>query len=70
MVERLCLESLEDLDVDPLDLPIAPRVRDGGEAHLCAQLVTVLQERMAVELRPIVSDDSVRYPEAAHNPLG
>ena len=65
----MCLESLEDLGVRPLNLSIAAGMRNGGETHLCAQLVAVLQERLAGELRPIVGNDLAGHPEAAHNPL-
>jgi hypothetical protein len=61
------LEPSKDLNMSPLDLAIAPRVRHGGKIELDTNIFAVLLEVLACELSPVVSDNPVRDPELTHN---
>jgi hypothetical protein len=61
------LEPPKDLGISPLHLAIASRMCHRSEAELDADVLAVLLEVLALELGPVVGDDSVRDPEPAHN---
>jgi hypothetical protein len=61
------LEPPEDLSISPLYLAIASGMRHRGKTELDTDVLTVLLEVLALELGPVVSDDSARDPEPAHN---
>jgi hypothetical protein len=61
------LEPPEYLSISPLYLAIASGMCHGSEAELDADVFAVFLKMLALELGPIVGDDSVRDPEPAHN---
>jgi hypothetical protein len=61
------LEPPEYLSISPLYLAIGFGVCHRSEAELDADVLVVLLKVLALELGPIVGDDSVRDPEPAHN---
>jgi hypothetical protein len=61
------LEPPEYLSIIPLHLAIASGMCHRSEAELDADVLTVLLKVLALELGPIVGDDSVRDPERTHN---
>jgi hypothetical protein len=54
------LESPEYLSISPLHLAIASRMCHRSEAELDVDVLTVLLEVLALELGPVIGDDSVR----------
>jgi hypothetical protein len=61
------LELPEYLSISPLYLAIASGVCHRSEAELDVDILAVHLKVLALELGPIVGDDSVRDPEPAHN---
>ena len=57
-------EALQYLRVGALDLPVTPRMSDGGEAELDAEVFAVVPEQGTRELGAIVGDDPIRDTEA------
>ena len=55
---------LQYLRVGVLDLPIAPRMSDRGEAELDAEVFAVVPKQGTCELSAIVGDDPVRDTKA------
>jgi hypothetical protein len=61
------LEPSDYLSISPLYLAIASGMCHRSEAELDADVLAVLLKVLALELGPIVGDDSVRDPKPAHN---
>jgi hypothetical protein len=61
------LEPREYLSISPLYLAIASRMCHRSEAELDADVLIVFLKVLALELGPIVGDDSVRDSKPAHN---
>jgi hypothetical protein len=61
------LEPPEYLSISPLYLAIASGMCHRSEAELDADVLAVLLKVLALELGPVVGDDSVWDPEPAHN---
>jgi hypothetical protein len=61
------LEPRKDLSISLLHLAIASGMCHRSEAELDADVLAVLLEVLALELGPVVGDDSVRDLEPAHN---
>jgi hypothetical protein len=61
------LEPPEYLSISPLYLAIASGLCHRSEAELDADVLAAFLKVPALELGPIVSDDSVRDSEQAHN---
>jgi hypothetical protein len=61
------LEPPEDLSISPLHLAIASGVCHRGKTKLDAEVLAVLLKVLALELGPIVGDNSVREPKPTHN---
>ena len=57
------LEPLQDHTVGSLDLAVSSRVSYGGPIHTDVMLVAEVQELFAGELRAVVGDNDVGYPE-------
>ena len=57
-------EPLRYLRVGALDLPVTPRMSDGGEAELDAEVFAIVPEQGTCELGTVVGDDPVRDAEA------
>src|SRR4051812_6919447 len=66
-VESPSLESMQHFSICPLRLTVAPGMSNRSEADLGAEVLDVLHEGVARELRTVVGDDPVRDPEAANN---
>jgi hypothetical protein len=61
------LEPPEYLSISPLYLAIVSGVCHRSEAELDADILALLLKVLALELGPIIDDDSVWDPEPAHN---
>jgi hypothetical protein len=61
------LEPPEYLSISPFHLAIASGMSYRSEAELDADVLAVLLKVLALEVGPVVGDDSVRDPEPAHN---
>jgi hypothetical protein len=57
------LEPSKYLSISPLHLDIASGMCHKSKAELDADVLAVLLEVLALELGPVVGDDSVRDPE-------
>ena len=57
------LQPLEDFCVGSFGLPVAARMRYGGEANLDAHVFTVIPKEVVREPGSIISDDSIRNQE-------
>src|SRR3954464_126022 len=61
------LEPAQHLGVVPFCLTVAPGMSNRSEADLGAEVLDILHEGVACELRTVVGDDPVRDPEATNN---
>jgi hypothetical protein len=61
------LEPSEYLSISPLHLAIASGMCHRSETELDVDVLIVLLEVLALELGPVVGDDSARDPKPAHN---
>jgi hypothetical protein len=67
IVEGANLEPPEYLSISSLHLAIASGMCHRSETELNADVLAVLLKVLALELGPVVGDDSVQDPEPAHN---
>ena len=63
-IENSSLEPLEDQDIGPFNLAIAPGVRYGGVVDIDAALLAVVLEFGARERSTQIGDDPIRHPES------
>ena len=65
-VKGLRSQASQHFSIRPLRLAVAPGVCHGSKTDLVAEVLNVLHEGVACELRAVVGDDSVWYTEAAN----
>ena len=58
-------EALQYLRVGALDLPVTPRMSDGSEAKLDAEIFAIVPEQGTSELGAVVGDDPIGDAKAA-----
>src|SRR3954462_5464881 len=66
-VESSSLEPVQHFGIGPFRLTVAPGMSYRSEADLGAEILDVLHEGAARELRTVVGDDPVGDPEVANN---
>ena len=64
-VKSLGPQALQYFSICPLRMVVAPWVCHGSETDLAAEVLGVLHEGVACELRAIVGDDSVWHTKTA-----
>ena len=68
-VKSLCPRASQYFSICPLRLAVTPWVRHGSETDLAAEVLDVLHEGVACELRAVVGDDSVWHTKTADQSL-
>ena len=68
-VKSLCPQASQHFSICPLRLAVAPWVCHGGERDLAAEVLDVLHEGVACELRAVVGDESVWHTKTAYQSL-
>ena len=64
-VKGLRSQSSQHFSIRPLHLVVAPRVCHGSKTDLAAEVLNVLHEGVARELRVVVGDDSIWHTKMA-----
>ena len=67
LVKGLRSQASQHFSIRPLCLAVAPGVCHGSKTDLAAEVLNILHEGVACELRAVVGDDPVRDPETANN---
>ena len=65
-VKGLCPQASQYFSIFPLSLTIASWVSNGSETDLAVEVLNILHEGVAYELRAIVGDDPIGYTKMAH----
>ena len=64
-VKGLRSQASQHFSIRPLCLAVAPGVCHGSKTDLAAEVLNVLHEGVARELRVVVGDDSIWYTKTA-----
>ena len=65
-VESPGLEPAQHFSIRPLGLTVASRVSNGSETDLATEVLHILHEGVACELRAVVGDNPIGYTKTAH----
>ena len=64
-VKGLCPQASEYFSICPLSLTIASWVSNGSETDLVAEVLNILHEGVACELRAVVGDNPIGYTKTS-----
>ena len=65
-VKGLCPQASQYFSICPLSLTIASWVSNGSETDLVVEVLNILHEGVACELRAVVGDNPIGYTKTAH----